>query len=135
MKLSQLFEGVGSDVLELNDYVNSTGASEQIKADMRKLIALLIKNGFTLERNKGKLRLVKDIGQEGDYIDQLIQFDIPKGHDGRTGIITAHIARTLSKDNTYRFQNARLVYSASEILEMGFDSFIEHLKSRKGKLA
>lgn len=121
-------EGLGADALRFADYLATALSTDKAKKDMSRLAAALFKRGFELPEF-GNVRINKD---EDDMAGFGFSFVFPDHHNvhQRTGILTA--IYTVFKENSkgetamHRWTGH---YSATEILEMGLDRFMDHARA------
>ena len=125
--IDAIAEGLGSDAIRFAEYIALTRATDKAKKDMRRLALALLKQDFIFPTTYN-VRLNKD---EDDMAGFGFSFIFPDEKDvhQRAGILT--VMYTTFKENSKGEQAMHRWtghYSATEILEMGLDKFMEHAR-------
>ena len=133
MKVAQLLEGRGLNVLLFTDYLSRITdggfAREKVLAEFKKLATALISRDFEVLYD-GTLKMRKE---EEDYAGTGHRIYFPGAMDKpslRSGLLQVNYT-TFKNDGTgkTRYYQSKAHYSAREILEMGIDEFLDHIAS------
>lgn len=129
--IDAISEGIGADTLRFADYLATTRATPQAKKDMSKLASMLLKRGFELlELHEfGPVRLVNEEDEMAGFGFSFLFPDAKDGHQ-RQGIVT--VAYVVFRENNKGEQAMHRWtghYSATEILDMGLDKFMDHARA------